>query len=141
MGQAGCKVSGVSRKLDRIQSGVFGASGDMSRADIAYGLDEAGQRAIEKLQDIREGIDPQAEKVADRNALTVPELTDLYLEEAPALKPNKKETSWGTNRIKHDSHIKLLIGRHLAHAAGRTAASPWLRFYLATHGARRSRPW
>lgn len=72
MGQAGCKVSGVSRKLDRIQSGVFGASGDMSRADIAYGLDEAGQRAIEKLQDIREGIDPQAEKVADRNALTYP---------------------------------------------------------------------
>lgn len=86
----------------------------LGKADGGYGLDEARERAIEKLQDVREGIDPQAEKVADRNALTVAELTDLYLEEGPALKPNKKEASWVTNRIMFDCHIKPLIGRQLA---------------------------
>ena len=86
----------------------------LGKADGGYGLDEARERAIEKLQDVRDGIDPQAQKVADRNALTVADLTDLYLEEGPALKPNKKESSWETNRIMFDCHIKPLLGRQLA---------------------------
>lgn len=86
----------------------------LGKADGGYGLDEARDRAIEKLQDVREGVDPQAQKVADRNAITVAELTDLYLEEGPALKPNKKAASWETNRIMFDCHIKPLLGRRLA---------------------------
>ncbi|MET3836221.1 MULTISPECIES: tyrosine-type recombinase/integrase [Brevundimonas] len=86
----------------------------LGKADGGYGLDEARDRAIEKLQDVRDGVDPQAQKVADRNALTVEALTDLYLEQGPALKPNKKDSSWETNRIMFDCHIKPLLGRHLA---------------------------
>lgn len=86
----------------------------LGKADGGYGLDEARERAIEKLQDVREGIDPQADKVADRNALTVAALTDLYMEEGPALKPNKKASSWDTNRTMFDCHIKPLLGKRLA---------------------------
>lgn len=68
----------------------------LGRADGGYGLDEARDRALEKLQDVRDGLDPQGEKVAERNALTVAELVDLYLDQGPALKPNKKESSWAT---------------------------------------------
>lgn len=96
------RLGGRSRKLT------------LGKADGGYGLDEARDRAIQKLQDVRDGIDPQAQKVADRNALTVADLTDLYLEEGPALKPNKKAASWETNRIMFDCHIKPLIGRRLA---------------------------
>lgn len=86
----------------------------LGKADGGYGLDEARARAIEKLQDVREGIDPQADKIADRNALTVADLTDLYMEEGPALKPNKKASSWDTNRTMFDCHIKPLLGKRLA---------------------------
>jgi len=86
----------------------------LGKADGGYGLDEARDRAVEKLRDVRDGVDPQARKVADRNALTVAELTDLYLKEGPVLKPNKKATSWETNRTMFDCHIKPLVGRRLA---------------------------
>ena len=86
----------------------------LGKADGGYGLDEARDRAIEKLQDVRGGVDPQAQKVADRNAISVAELTDLYLQEGPALKPNKKASIWETNRIMFDCHIKPLLGRRLA---------------------------
>lgn len=86
----------------------------LGKADGGYGLDEARDRAIEKLQDVRSGVDPQAAKVAERNALTVAELVDLYLEQGPALKPNKKASSWSTNRILFERHVKPLLGRKLA---------------------------
>jgi len=86
----------------------------LGKADEGFGLDEARDRASETLRDVRDGIDPQAKKVADRNALTVGDLVDLYMEEGPALKPNKKASSWDTNRTMFDCHIKPLLGRRLA---------------------------
>ena len=86
----------------------------LGRADEGYGLDEVRDRAREKLQDVREGIDPQAEKVAERHALTVNAMIDHYLEDGPALKPNKKASSWETNRTVFDCHVRPLVGRRLA---------------------------
>lgn len=86
----------------------------LGRADEGYGLDEARERAREKLQNVRDGIDPQIEKIAERHALTVNALIDYYLENGPALKPNKKASSWDTNRIVFDCHVRPLIGRRLA---------------------------
>lgn len=53
------RLGGQSRKLT------------LGRADGGYGLEEARDRAMEKLQLVREGVDPQAAKVAERNALTI----------------------------------------------------------------------
>ena len=86
----------------------------LGRANEGYDLDEARTRAREKLHDVRQGIDPQVEKVAERHALTIDGLLDLYLRDGPALKPNKKASSWQTNRTIFDCHVRPLLGRRLA---------------------------
>jgi len=86
----------------------------LGRADQGYDLQEARERAREKLQEVRQGIDPQAEKVAERNALTVSAMIDHYMKDGPALKPNKKASSWETNRTLFDCHVRPLLGRRLA---------------------------
>jgi integrase len=55
-----------------------------------------------------------AAKVSERQAMTVCELADRYLAEGPAEKPNKKESSWGTDRSNIERHIKPLLGRKVA---------------------------
>ena len=42
------------------------------------------------------------------------ELADLYLAEGPAAKPNKKASSWATDRSNIERHVKPLLGRKLA---------------------------
>lgn len=86
----------------------------LGRADQSFRLEDARSLARDKLQDVRAGLDPQAAKVADRNALTVAGLIDLYLQDGPALKPNKKESSWTTNKIMFDCHVRPLLGTKLA---------------------------
>ena len=39
---------------------------------------------------------------------------DLYLAEGPAAKPNKKASSWATDRSNIERHVKPLLGRKLA---------------------------
>ena len=80
----------------------------------AYPLEEARQRAAEMVRGLRDGHDPQVHKVQERTALTVGELLDLYLEDGPALKPNKKASSWNTDRSVFASHVRPLLGRRLA---------------------------
>ena len=41
-------------------------------------------------------------------------LADLYLKDGPAAKPNKKASSWQTDRSNIDRHIRLLLGRKAA---------------------------
>jgi hypothetical protein len=41
-----------------------------------------------------------------REALTIAELADLYLAERPAAKPNKKASSWATDRSNIERHVK-----------------------------------
>lgn len=86
----------------------------MGKLDVGYGVKEARERAKDLLRGLRDGIDPQDAKVEERTALTVAELADLYLAEGPALKPDKKESSWDTDRSLFTNHIKPLIGRMLA---------------------------
>lgn len=86
----------------------------MGKLDVGYGVKEARERAKDLLRGLRDGVDPQDAKVEERNALTVSELADLYLELGPALKPEKKQSSWDTDRGLFKNHIKPLIGRMLA---------------------------
>jgi integrase len=73
--------------------------------------EEARRRAVDLLRAVKEGRDPAAEKSEVRQDLTVAALTDLYVAEGPADKPNKKPSSWLTDRSNIDRHVKPLLGR------------------------------
>lgn len=100
-----CQVR-VGRATRRIKIGVYGA----------YTVDQARQRAQEIIRAASEGRDPQREKTDSRNAITVAQMCDSYLEAAGA---NLVMTRFGrpkrTSTLKIDEgriarHIKPLIG-------------------------------
>jgi integrase len=74
--------------------------------------------ASDALKGIKNGADPSAERrgARIREALTVAELADLYLKEGPTEKPNKKASSWATDRSNIQRHIKPLLGNKPAAA-------------------------
>jgi integrase len=74
---------------------------------------EARQRAGDLLRAVTDGRDPATEKAEARNDLTIAELADVYLEEGPAGKPNKKPSSWITDRSNIERHIKPLLGQKM----------------------------
>ena len=86
----------------------------LGRANEAYSIEQAREHARAALTDVREGVDPQAVKVADRHALTVNAMIDHYMTDGPAMKPNKKASSWDTNRTLFECHVRPLLGRRLA---------------------------
>src|SRR4051812_40275729 len=71
--------------------------------------DEARRRALDLLREVRNGRDPAIERA--RTDLTVAELADLYLDQGPVAKPNKKSSSWITDGSNIERHIKPLLGR------------------------------
>lgn len=75
--------------------------------------DEARDHARGLLRDIAQGIDPLEGKAAARTATTVADLVDLYLDEGPAERPNKKASSWATDRSNLQRHAVPLIGRRV----------------------------
>jgi integrase len=76
--------------------------------------DEARDKARRLLGAVADGRDPAAEKDESKAALTIAELAEIYLREGPAEKPNKKPSSWGTDRSNIERHIKPLLGRRIA---------------------------
>jgi integrase len=76
--------------------------------------EEARLRARRLLAEIADGADPALRRDASKEAITVGEIADLYLKEGPADKPNKKASSWGTDRSNIERHIKPLLGRKSA---------------------------
>jgi integrase len=72
--------------------------------------------AGDKLKQVAHGGDPSADRHRAREALTVADLADLYLKDGPAAKPNKRASSWATDRSNIERHIKPLLGRRLANA-------------------------
>jgi integrase len=74
----------------------------------------AREKAIRLLGSVLDGGDPSRDKRENRNARTVAELADLYLDEGSLEKPNKKLSSWETDRSIIRRHIKPLLGTRLA---------------------------
>ena len=76
--------------------------------------DEARDLARAKLATVSGGADPSAERHAAREAMTVAELCDWYLKEAPKTPgPRgkiKKASTLALDGIRIESHIKPLIG-------------------------------
>src|SRR5437763_1262447 len=71
---------------------------------------QAVREARELRQRIDRGDNPLDAKHTAQSAPTVTELADLYLDEGPAEKPNKKASSWQTDRSNIERHIKPLLG-------------------------------
>jgi integrase len=76
--------------------------------------DMARERAIKLLGAVFDGRDPSQDKRESRKAQTVGELADLYLSEGAIEKPNKKPSSWETDRSIIRRHIRPLLGARLA---------------------------
>ncbi len=70
--------------------------------------DEARDLAREKLATVPKGADPSAERHAAREAMTVDDLCDLYLEETAA---HVKASTHEADKGRMERHIKPLIGR------------------------------
>lgn len=132
----GVKVPGGKSFVLKYRMGGKVRRWTISKVGSPYTVEEAREVAKTALENIRKGIDPMIAKVEEREASTVAELADLYLAEGPALKPNKKASSWKTDLSIINRHIKPLLGRKLAKslttldvarfqanvAAGKTAA-------------------
>jgi integrase len=79
---------------------------------------QARELASDALKGIKDGGDPSAERrgARIRETFTVAELADLYLADEPTEKPNKKPSSWATDRSNIERYIKPLLGGKLAAA-------------------------
>ncbi len=72
-----------------------------------WSTDQARRKAGELNVLVLSGEDPESMKQADRKAMTVSELCDLYLEEGIA---GKKAQTVEMDRIRIDTHVRPLIG-------------------------------
>jgi len=73
--------------------------------------DEARKLAGDRLKEAAQGGDPSADRhTARRETISVSDLADLYLADGPAEKPNKKVSSWATDRSNIQRHIVPLLG-------------------------------
>lgn len=100
-----CQVR-VGRATRRIKIGVYGA----------YTVEQARQRAQEVIRAASEGRDPQREKSDGRNAITVSEMCETYLEAARSdlvmtrFRRPKRGATLKIDEGRVTRHIKPLIG-------------------------------
>lgn len=72
--------------------------------------DQARDKAREVIFKARSGEDLHAVKVERRNAVSISDVIDLYLEQGPSDRPNKRESSWARDRMDLNNHVRPLIG-------------------------------
>jgi integrase len=88
----------------------------IGRHGAPWTVDEARKKAREILVDVANGKDPAGEMYADRKALNVAQLCDLYLAEASSGrllrrgKP-KKASTLVTDKGRIEQHVKRILGR------------------------------
>jgi integrase len=70
--------------------------------------DDARSMARQKLAEVAKGADPSAERHAIRQAITVSELCDLYLEDAAQ---RVKASTLAMDKSRIEAHVRPLIGR------------------------------
>jgi integrase len=110
------KPSGVKSYVLKYRIGSRTRRLTIGKHGLLWTAEEARRRALDLLRSVKDGRDPAAEKSEAREALTIGSLADLYLEEGPAQKPNKKTSSWVTDRSNIERHVKPLLGRKIAGA-------------------------
>ena len=73
--------------------------------------EQARQQAKDALAEASKGADPSADRHAERADLTVAELVERYLTDAPADKPTKKASSWAIDTSNLRRHVVPVLGR------------------------------
>ena len=116
----GLRVAASGRKTFVVQYKMGGRGGRTRRISLGlYGpmtAEEARKRAAKLLGAAADGLDPAQERAEAKRALSVGDLAALYLAEGPAAKPNKKASSWATDRSNIVRHVLPLLGRKPAKA-------------------------
>jgi len=115
----GLRVYASGRRIFVVQYRLRGGRGGRTRRIVLgeYGKltpDEARKRAAKVLAAVDDGRDPAAERDEAKSPLTIAALATLYLAEGPAAKPNKRASSWATDRSNIERHVKPLLGRKSA---------------------------
>jgi len=88
-----------------------------------YNPETARDAAETALRRIADGEDPATEKKEARQALTVTALIDRYIEEGPATKPSKRQSTWENDASNLRRHIKPLLGRKVANQVTKAEAA------------------
>ena len=118
----GRKVYGVKcRAAGRQRIHTIGAHGDSLTPE------EARAKAADALRRAREGDDPNREKRAAREALTVAALIDAYLTDGPATKPAKRESTWAIDASNLNRHVRPLLGKRVANDLTKADAARMVR--------------
>lgn len=85
--------------------------------------ESARAAADEALRRVKDGEDPATAKKEARDALTVRQLIDRYLEDGPATKPSKRASTWKDDGSNLKRHILPLLGGKIANAVTKDAAA------------------
>ncbi|HRX39536.1 MAG TPA: integrase arm-type DNA-binding domain-containing protein, partial [Parvularculaceae bacterium] len=104
---SGRKVYSITYRMrGRFRWYSIGKHGDPWTAE------EARKEAKSLFGEIAKGIDPGATKAAAKSkAITVAKLIDMYLEEGPRDRPDKRASSWANDKSYLNNHARVLIGR------------------------------
>lgn len=89
--------------------------------------DLAREEAVQIIARVASGLDPAADKRAERKASTVSALIDIYLEDGPATKPAKRARTWLDDASNLKRHIKPLLGSRLASDVTKSDAAKAIR--------------
>jgi integrase len=113
----GLRVFPSGRKSYVVQYKIGGRGGRTRRISLGshekLTPDEARKRAKKLLAAVADGGDPATDRTEARRALSINDLAQLYLTEGPAEKPNKKASSWATDRSNIERHVIPLLGRRV----------------------------
>lgn len=86
----------------------------LGKVGSPHTCESARAEAKRLLLEVLQGRDPADVKAARRAEITVVRLVELYLSDGPMLKPNKKASSWATDRIVLLRHVVPLLGSRIA---------------------------
>ena len=92
-----------------------------------YTPETARDAADAALRRVSAGEDPATEKKEAREALTVSALIDRYLEDGPATKPAKRDSTWQNDGSNLKRHILPLLGRKVANSVTKAEAAKAIR--------------
>lgn len=115
------RVYASGRKVYALKYRVQGRQGWLTIGEHGspWTPDQARTAAEEAAYKAARGIDPTATKKL-KDDLTVSKLIDLYLEEGPRTKPDKRAASWVPDRSNLERHVRPLIGKRLVSGLAKT---------------------
>lgn len=106
---SGRKVYSITYRIrGRFRWCTIGKHGDPWTAEAAR------KKAQELFGEIAKGNDPGSQKTeTNQRAFTVAKLIDMYLEEGPRDRPDKRASSWANDKCYLNNHVRVLLGKRI----------------------------